>query len=131
MKVIQVTPTGQDKQSFSGQYKILNRARYPREVLQKIVSAPFLKDLSKENDVYVRLMEQRLTGVDAFLSGHSVVYNLSFAVLPENSLKFRIKDIFCLVKRHRISSCYQTPTDLANIIEDPKHISSLIKRCLK
>lgn len=131
MQVDKITPQHNNKPYFEGQYFIRNRRIIPYDLLRTIEKAPFLKGMTQNNDVVIRPIIDRVSHLDTIFTGDKVFYNVSFSVLPENSLFARIIDALHMIKRHRISSSSQPKNDIIFCLEDPAHIASLKRRCHK
>ena len=129
MIIQKITPQKVNNPYFEGMYKIKNRNYFPTDLLQAVEQAPFLRGMTRDKDVVIRLISEKVDPLHSYLTGDKRFYNLSFSVLPEGSSWERIKDLLHMKKRHRISSVNQSKTDLIYFLSDPAHIASLKRRC--
>lgn len=129
MSTLKITPNKTVSPAFTG-YKIVNKSRVPEEILEAIENANFLKKFDKDQDVYVRIMTSKTDPVYRSITGDRNFYNLSFSLLPKDSIMAKIKDFFHISKRHRLVRSYIPKLDLINCLQNPSCVESLKSRLI-
>ena len=122
-----ISSTNIDNNSFSGRFKIKNPKKMPQDVLKTLNEAPFLKRMTSDHDVAIRVIKQKRNFFDT-THKDEYLYNLSFSVLRENSLIDRALDFMHLKRRKTIAHNLHEAKGIVKRLNDTNYTTKLEKK---
>lgn len=138
---MQVHSIQNNNTNFQGKVIIKNRAKMPNQILDSLIPvqtnveqssqevyADFLKSMSDNNDVVIRLNRKKGDQFGKLVSGEKEYYNVSFSLLEENSLTDKLLDMVGLKKRKSIAHTFHTEEGIANRLKDKKYVDKLMSK---
>ena len=97
---------------FGGKVVVKKQKKWPGKILNEIKTSQHIKNLSKENDVVVRLNRTLADYYDVRYWDYTPLFKVKISLLKENSIIDKVKDFFGIIPRISITQNYHSDKDL-------------------